>query len=178
MIEVKIKDYTIKDMKAVCKTAGDNPRKIRLLKLFILICIAVIIVGFFISSEYIGTKFVCWGAVLLLFSIISLILKTITVPTEMLMTTRKVQQNYGNSPVYVCFNENNWTTSIGNDIKSMEEIPYTSTYGAEETDDYFFISKQKNVYFCVPKRFFAENTPDELRQLLADKLGSKSEVKL
>lgn len=178
MIEVKIKDYTIKDMKAVCKTAGDNPRKIRLLKLSILICIVIIIVGFFIPSEYIGTKFVCWGAVLLLFSIISLIIKTITAPAEMLMTTKKVQQNYGNSPVYVCFDENNWTTSIGNDIKSIEEISYTSTYGAEEKGEYFFISKQKNVYFCVPKHCFNENTPDELRQLLTDKLGSKFEVKL
>lgn len=176
MIKITIDHYTEKDMKAVCKTAGDNPRKVRLLKLSVLICIAVIIIGFFIPSENIGTKFVCWGAVILFCSIVALIQKTLIIPAEMLMTARKVQKNYGNSPVYVCFDENNWTTSIGNDIKSMEEISYTSTYGAEETNDYFFISKQKNSYFCIPKRCFTENTPDELRQFLTDKLDDKLNI--
>lgn len=177
MINITIDHYTENDMRAVCRTAGNNSNKIKATKIFILISIAVIITGFFIPSENIGTKFVCWGAVLLFFSIVSLIQRMFTMPAEMLLSARKTQKNYNNSPVYVYFNENNWSISVGTDIKSTEEILYVSTYGAEETDSYFFMSRQKNEYFCIPKRCFTYGTPDELRQLLTEKLGNKFKIK-
>lgn len=177
MIKITIVHYTEKDMKAIYKTAGDNPKKIKAIKIFILIFIAVTITGLFIPSETIGTKFVCYGVVLLFCSIIAFIQETLTIPAKSLESFKKLQKYHGNSPICICFDENYWSTSFGDDKESIKEFNYTSTYSAEETDEYFFMSQQKNEYFCIPKNCFTNSTPDELRKLLTDKLGDKFKIK-
>lgn len=177
VIQITIDHYTIKDMQAVNKTAGDNPKKIKAIKFFILIFIAVIITGFFIPSENISTKFVCYGAVLLFCSIVALIQETLTIPAQSLASFKNLQKHHNNSPICICFDENYWSTSFGNNKKNIKEFNYISTYSAEETDEYFFMSQQKNEYFCIPKNCFTYGTPDELRKLLTNKLCNKFKIK-
>lgn len=163
MIKITIDHYNLKDMNVLCRTTGNNPLKIKMTAVFVLICTAVLIITL---SE--------WAVLAFTLSIIFFIEIMFLAPGTMLMSSRSVQKKNGGSLICVCFTENDWTISIGNET---ETISYTSTYGAEEKGEYFFISRQKGSHFCVPKRCFTENTPDELRQLLTDKLGSKFEVK-
>ncbi len=173
MIEVKIKGYTIKDMNALCRTTGNNPIKLKVNIIFILLFAVMLIISFIVPEN----KLWFYVFILLAVSIISFANEMWTAPANALRTFNTLQKSNNNSPICICFDKNCWYTSFGDNTETVKKFDYSSMYSAEETDGHFFLSQQKNSYFCVPKRCFTENTPDELRQLLADKLGSKFEVK-
>lgn len=177
MIKITISHYTEKDMKAVFRTAGNNPLKIKINIIFILIFSVITITGFFIPSENISTKLICLSAVLIFCGTAALVQEAFIIPAQSFASFKNLQKHHGNSPICVCFHENHWTTSFGGKEESIKKFDYTSAYSAEETDEYFFISQQKNSYFCIPKRCLTENTPLELHQLLKDKLNGTFKVK-
>lgn len=174
MIKITISHYTKYDMKAVYSTAGNNPLKLKVNIIFILIFAVMLIISFIMPENKL------WFClfILLAVSIISFVNEMWTAPANALRTFSTLQKHHDNLPICVCFDKNFWYTSFGDNAETLKKFDYISTYGAEETENYFFMSQQKNEHFCIPKRCFTENNTDELRQFLTNRLGNKFKTEL
>ncbi len=63
------------------------------------------------------------------------------------------------------------------DNQSRTVVFYNQFINAYETDEYFYLFIEKNRAFIIGKYGFTYNTPEEMRKLLAIKLGNRFIVK-
>ena len=62
---------------------------------------------------------------------------------------------------------------INKDNFTISAIPYDIIVDAHETDEYFYLFISKVQAHIIPKNSFVYNTPQEMRKLLAMKLGNR-----
>jgi len=80
--------------------------------------------------------------------------------------------------MYFRFNENKiyQESNRGEEYKATYECSYTLLYKAYETKSHFFMYISRMQTFIIPKKDIVTGTPEELRQILYNKLGYKFKV--
>lgn len=87
---------------------------------------------------------------------------------------RNYQKNFPNSVNTYCFDEEKFSLSSVSDVSSgTSEYVYESVESAEEKNGFFKIKIKGAGFMIIGPEEFIESTPEELRELLKNKLGSK-----